>query len=63
MTSQPLPRRMHTVVVGAGQAGLAMSWYLRQAGREHILLERRTTLGSATLYGVGVDAEHPAGRW
>jgi putative flavoprotein involved in K+ transport len=29
-----------TVVVGGGQAGLAMSYYLSQVGREHILLER-----------------------
>lgn len=30
-----------TVVVGGGQAGLAMSYHLRQRGREHIVLERR----------------------
>jgi putative flavoprotein involved in K+ transport len=40
-----LPRRIDTVVVGAGHAGLAMSWYLRQAGREHVVLERRGRLG------------------
>lgn len=45
MPGEPLPARIHTVVMGAGQAGLAMSWYLRQAGREHVLLERRATLG------------------
>jgi putative flavoprotein involved in K+ transport len=39
--------RMHqadcidTVVVGGGQAGLAMSYHLRQRGREHVVLERR----------------------
>jgi putative flavoprotein involved in K+ transport len=38
-------RSVDTVVVGAGQAGLLMSWHLRQAGREHVLLERRSTLG------------------
>lgn len=38
-------RAVETVVVGAGQAGLLMSWHLRQAGREHVLLERRPTLG------------------
>ena len=29
-----------TVVIGGGQAGLAMSYHLRQRGREHIILER-----------------------
>ncbi|HEX2754462.1 MAG TPA: NAD(P)-binding domain-containing protein [Candidatus Limnocylindrales bacterium] len=38
-------RSVETVVIGAGQAGLALSWFLRQAGREHVVLERRTTLG------------------
>ena len=31
-----------TIVIGAGQAGLAMSQYLSEAGREHIVLERAT---------------------
>jgi len=44
MTVQ-LPRRTETVIVGAGQAGLTMSWWLQQAGREHVLIDRRTTLG------------------
>jgi len=26
-------------IVGAGQAGLATSWYLTQAGVEHVVLE------------------------
>lgn len=38
-------RSVETVVVGAGQAGLLMSWHLRQAGREHVVLDRRATLG------------------
>jgi putative flavoprotein involved in K+ transport len=38
-------RSVETVVVGAGQAGLVMSALLRDAGREHIVLERRATLG------------------
>lgn len=29
-----------TVIVGAGQAGLALSYHLRLAGREHVLFER-----------------------
>jgi putative flavoprotein involved in K+ transport len=40
-----LPTSTHTVVIGAGQAGLLMSRHLRAAGREHIVLERRAELG------------------
>ncbi|MFI5935368.1 MSMEG_0569 family flavin-dependent oxidoreductase [Actinoplanes sp. NPDC051494] len=33
----------HTVaVIGGGQAGLSMSWYLRQRGIDHIVLERHS---------------------
>lgn len=38
-------RSVETVVIGAGQAGLAVSHFLRQAGREHVVLERRSSLG------------------
>jgi putative flavoprotein involved in K+ transport len=35
-------REQHdTVIIGGGQAGLAMSYHLRNRGREHIILERR----------------------
>jgi putative flavoprotein involved in K+ transport len=40
-----LPTSIHTVVIGAGQAGLIMSHHLRQAGREHLVLDRREKLG------------------
>jgi putative flavoprotein involved in K+ transport len=40
-----LPTSTHTVVIGAGQAGLIMSHHLRAAGREHVVLERRAELG------------------
>jgi putative flavoprotein involved in K+ transport len=40
-----LPGSIDTVVVGAGQAGLVMSRLLMAAGREHVVLERRETLG------------------
>jgi putative flavoprotein involved in K+ transport len=33
-------KRVHTVVIGAGQAGLAMSRCLRERGIEHVVLER-----------------------
>jgi putative flavoprotein involved in K+ transport len=32
--------RIETVIVGGGQAGLATSYWLRQLGREHVVLER-----------------------
>lgn len=31
---------IETVIVGGGQAGLALSYYLGQLGREHVVLER-----------------------
>jgi putative flavoprotein involved in K+ transport len=40
-----LPSYVETVVVGAGQAGLSMSWYLARAGRPHLVLEARSTMG------------------
>lgn len=40
-----LPSAIDTVVVGAGQAGLTMSWFLTREGRDHVLLERRKRLG------------------
>jgi putative flavoprotein involved in K+ transport len=33
-------KTVDTIVVGAGQAGLAMSFHLRHRGRDHVLLER-----------------------
>jgi putative flavoprotein involved in K+ transport len=33
-------KHLDTVVIGAGQAGLAISYYLTQAGRKHVLLEK-----------------------
>jgi putative flavoprotein involved in K+ transport len=32
--------RIETVIIGGGQAGLAMSYHLRQHGHEHLVLER-----------------------
>ncbi len=40
-----LPTRVDTVVIGAGQAGLTMSWHLQQASRDHVVLDGRATLG------------------
>ncbi|MBA3771543.1 MAG: NAD(P)-binding domain-containing protein [Ramlibacter sp.] len=35
-----MSQQVETVIVGAGQAGLAVSHLLRRAGREHLVLER-----------------------
>ena len=40
-----IPSSIDTVIVGAGQAGLVMSRFLGRAGRDHIVIERRSTLG------------------
>lgn len=34
------PRRVAVAIVGGGQAGLSMSWHLKQAGIEHVVFER-----------------------
>lgn len=33
-------KKIDTVIVGGGQAGLAMSYHLKQLGLEHVVLER-----------------------
>jgi putative flavoprotein involved in K+ transport len=38
----PASERTEVVVVGGGQAGLSMSWHLRQRGIEHLVLEAHT---------------------
>ena len=35
-----MAEHVDTLVIGGGQAGLAMSYCLRQQGREHVILER-----------------------
>jgi putative flavoprotein involved in K+ transport len=35
-----MPESIETIVVGGGQAGLAMSYHLARHGREHIVIER-----------------------
>jgi putative flavoprotein involved in K+ transport len=46
MSGDP-PRSVDAVVIGAGQAGLIVSWHLQRAGRDHVVLERRATLGGS----------------
>jgi putative flavoprotein involved in K+ transport len=38
--------RVETLIVGAGQAGLALSYCLAQVGREHVVLEKDSVPGS-----------------
>lgn len=38
---------IETLIVGGGQAGLSLSYYLRQAGREHLVLEKAAQPGEA----------------
>jgi putative flavoprotein involved in K+ transport len=45
MSPERMPTHVESVIVGAGHAGLTMSSFLARAGREHVLLERRSTLG------------------
>ena len=40
-----MPSKIETVVIGAGHAGLTMSSLLSRGGRDHVVLERRSTLG------------------
>jgi putative flavoprotein involved in K+ transport len=39
--------RFDVVVIGAGQAGLAIGYFLAQAGRRFVILERADDVGSA----------------
>ena len=43
----PIPH-IPVAVIGAGQAGLSVSWYLGQAGIEHVVLEAETPLHAWT---------------
>src|SRR5215472_722862 len=40
-------RSIDTVVVGGGQAGLAISFYLKLEGREHVVLEKASAVANA----------------
>lgn len=43
-----MPFSVETIIIGGGQAGLALSYYLQHHGREHVILER---------------AQQPANAW
>ena len=36
-----------TIIIGGGQAGLATSYYLKQRGQEHIVLEQASQAANA----------------
>jgi putative flavoprotein involved in K+ transport len=39
---QPMPIARHSVaVIGGGQAGLSISWYLKRSGIDHVVFEKR----------------------
>lgn len=42
-----MAQRVETIVIGGGQAGLSMSYFLAQAGREHAVLEQAAASGEA----------------
>jgi putative flavoprotein involved in K+ transport len=52
MTRTLAGRRVPVAIVGAGQAGLSLSWYLTRQGLDHVLLER-----------AGIGHEWRDGRW
>src|SRR5262249_8580478 len=43
----PMITRIDTVIIGGGQAGLSVSYYLTQQRREHVVLEQADVPGNA----------------
>jgi len=39
--------QVETVIIGGGQAGLSVSYYLSREGRSHVVLERAAQAGEA----------------
>lgn len=52
---------MHVIVLGAGLAGVASAWYLRQAGHTVAVIERQPAAGLETSYANGgqISVSHP----
>ena len=40
MTNSSIPSHASVVIIGGGQAGLAMSYHLKQSGIDHVILEK-----------------------
>ncbi len=41
-----MSHKIDTVIVGGGQAGLAVSYYLKQEGREHVVFEQAPAIAN-----------------
>jgi putative flavoprotein involved in K+ transport len=46
-SSAPVRRRLDVVVIGAGQAGLAMAWFLARRGVRYLLIDSNPEVGAA----------------
>ena len=46
-----MPEQVEAVVIGGGQAGLAISYYLTQQGRTHVVLEQAAHVAPAWRHG------------
>jgi putative flavoprotein involved in K+ transport len=46
-----MPEQIEAVVIGGGQAGLAISYYLTQQGRTHVVLEQARQIAPAWRHG------------
>jgi len=56
-------RTTHTLVIGGGQAGLAMSRCLTDAGTDHVVLDRTASpSGGGASAGIRCDCSAPTGR-
>ena len=42
-----MSKKIETAIVGGGQAGLSVSYYLTQCGRSHIVLEKATAAANS----------------
>jgi putative flavoprotein involved in K+ transport len=47
LADEPSPRRFEVIVIGAGQAGLAMGYLLAQQGRHFVILDNAPSIGAA----------------
>jgi putative flavoprotein involved in K+ transport len=47
MSAQHSPERIHTIVIGGGQAGLSVGYYLKQRGVDFAILDANTRVGDA----------------
>lgn len=52
---------MHIVIIGAGITGVTTAWYLRQAGHQVTVVERREAAGLETTFANGgqISLSHP----